>query len=60
MWLNLVYDHKILDIERILKKTTIFYQKSVDKTPVGLLYYSSTRPEEMTVQKGFETSSKNF
>lgn len=60
MWLNLVYDHKILDIEKILKKSPIFFRKSVDKGPVLLLYYSSTQLEKVPVQRAFETSSKNF
>lgn len=60
MWLNLVCDHKILDIEKIPEKTLIFRQKSVDKLRAGLLYYSSTHPENIPLQKDLETFSKNF
>lgn len=60
MWLDPVYDHKILDIEKISKKTNVFNQKSVDKSSLGLLYYSSTHLENIPFQKGLETSSKNF
>ncbi len=45
MWLNLGYHHKMLDIEKMAKKLRIFHEKSVDKSLVGLVYYSSTSPE---------------
>ena len=60
MWLDPIYHHKILDIEKISKKVPFFLKKSVDKSPLGLLYYSSTHPEKTLAWKGFETSSKNF
>ncbi len=37
MWLNLVCHHKMLDIEKMEKKSPIFSQKSVDKSPAGLV-----------------------
>ena len=60
MWLTTVYNHKILDIEKISKKHPFFPEKSVDKSPLGLLYYSSTHPEKAQVWRDFEISSKNF
>lgn len=60
MWLKPVCDHKILDIEKISKKSNVFTQKSVDKPLVGLVYYSSTHLENIPFWKGLEISSKNF
>ena len=60
MWLTTIYNHKILDIEKISKKGPFFPKKSVDKSHFGLLYYSSTHPEKTQLRKGFEISSENF
>lgn len=38
MWMKWLSNHKILDIEKISKKSLIFGQKSVDKTVLGLVY----------------------
>ena len=60
MWLDPIYDHKILDIEKISKKSLFSCKKSVDKSPFGLVYYSSTHPEKTLTREGVEIFLKNF
>ena len=58
MWLTSYIHHKILDTEKISKKCLFSRKKSVDKSPLGLVYYSSTHPEEAQFSRGFEISQK--
>lgn len=51
MWSKRIGDHKILDIENFFKKPRIFREKSVDKTDLGLLYYSSTSSEDIPAER---------
>lgn len=59
MWLNPIYDHKILDIAKNSKNPPVFGQKSVDKRPVGLVYYWSTHLEKILPGKILRPSQKN-
>ena len=46
MWSKTVVSHKMLDIEKIPKKSPCFSGKNVDKWPSCLVYYLGTRPEK--------------